>query len=114
MMVRDILESVGVRAAIADSATAALNAIETESPDLLVADLGMPHMDGFELIGRIRASKKLAVRTVPAIALTAYARSEDRARALRAGFQLHVPKPIDPALLLRSVADVARAGIPRR
>jgi CheY-like chemotaxis protein len=65
-------------------------------------------MDGFELIGQIRASSNPVVRCVPAAALTAYARSEDRQKALRAGFQLHMSKPIDPAELVTAVSALAR------
>jgi CheY-like chemotaxis protein len=79
---------------------------------VLVADLGMPQMDGFELIARIRRSADAAVRDVPAAALTAYARSEDRAKALRSGFQLHLSKPIDPAELMTAIAALARRAVP--
>ena len=65
-------------------------------PDVVVADLGMPHVDGFQFIDRVRRHHNARVRDVPAAALTAYARSEDRMKALRAGFQIHLAKPIDP------------------
>jgi CheY-like chemotaxis protein len=71
-------------------------------------DLGMPEMDGFELIGRIRRSTDPAIRSVPAAALTAFARSEDRTKALRSGFEMHLAKPVDPGELVASVATLGR------
>ncbi len=66
------------------------------TPDVLLADLGMPQMSGFDLIDRVRRSERPGVREIPAAALTAYARSEDRTKALRRGFQIHLAKPVDP------------------
>ena len=77
-------------------------------PDVLIADLGMPVMNGFDLIRRVRESTDPVVRRIPAAALTAYARSEDRAKVLRSGFEMHLSKPIDPAELLAAVAALAR------
>jgi len=65
-------------------------------------------MDGFEVISRIRASEDPAVRDVPAAALTAFARSEDRTKALRSGFEMHLAKPVDPGELVASVARLAK------
>jgi PAS domain S-box-containing protein len=107
VMVRDILESAGARVSIANSAVDALTALGDDRPDVLVADLGLPRMDGFELIAEVRRHADEAVRTVPAAALTAYARSEDRSRALRSGFHLHLAKPIDPTELIAAVASLA-------
>jgi CheY-like chemotaxis protein len=78
------------------------------TPDMLVADLAMPQMNGFELIDRLRQSEHREIREMPAAALTAYARSEDRARALRSGFQIHLTKPIDPGELMAAVATLAK------
>jgi CheY-like chemotaxis protein len=75
---------------------------------VIVVDLGMPELDGFGLIARIRASPHLHVRDVPAAALTAFARSEDRTKALRSGFEMHLAKPIDPGELVASVATLVR------
>ena len=77
-------------------------------PHVLVLDSGMPEMDGFELIARIRASTNPAIREVPAAALTAFARSEDCTKALRSGFEMHLAKPVDPGELVASVATLAR------
>jgi PAS domain S-box-containing protein len=108
LLLRTVLEIVGGRVTACSSARAALEKIDSVRPDVLVADVGMPDMDGFELIGQIRASSNPVVRGVPAAALTAYARSEDRQKALRAGFQLHMSKPIDPAELVTAVSALAR------
>jgi PAS domain S-box-containing protein len=107
-LVREIVEATGASVLTADSAEQALATLEANSVDVLVADLGMPHVDGFELIARIRRSSKESVRRIPATALTAYARSEDRSRALRSGFQMHLAKPIDPGELMASVASLAK------
>jgi PAS domain S-box-containing protein len=106
-LIAEILEGGGAQVSVAQSAAEALGAIHIQRPDVVVADLGMPRIDGFELIARIRQSLDERVREIPAAALTAYARSEDRARALRSGFQLHLAKPIDPAALIAAIARLA-------
>ena len=106
-LVREILESAGARVRTAASAIDALESIAAELPDVLVSDLGMPTIDGFELIRRIRQMGG-AARDLPAAALTAYARSEDRAKTLRSGFEMHLAKPIDPSELIAAVASLAR------
>ena len=68
----------------------------------------MPEMDGFELIKRIRALPNSATKNVPAAALTAFARSEDRTKALQSGFEMHLAKPVDPGELVASVATLVR------
>jgi PAS domain S-box-containing protein len=107
-LVCEILESTGARVSTATTALDAIAAIETRRPDVMVADLGLPQVDGFELIARVRRSADEAVRRMPAAALTAYARSEDRAKALRCGFQMHLSKPIDPAELMAAVAALMK------
>lgn len=107
-LVREILEAAGARVITAGSGEAALDSLERMRPDALIADLGMPGIDGFELIARIRRSANARVRSVPAIAVTAYARSEDRTRALRQGFQMHLAKPIDPAELVAAITSLKR------
>ena len=71
-------------------------------PDVVVSDIGMPGSDGYELIRRVRALS-LTARQLPAIAVTAYADAEDRLEALRAGYQLHLAKPVDPALVAEAI-----------
>jgi signal transduction histidine kinase/DNA-binding response OmpR family regulator len=107
-LVCEVLEAVGARLTTAHSAEEALDKVAAEVPDVVVADLGMPRMDGFAFIDRLRHHPNPRVREVPAAALTAYARSEDRVKALRAGFQIHLAKPIDPAELITTIAALAK------
>jgi PAS domain S-box-containing protein len=106
-LVREILETAGAQVFTAASAPAALAVLEEQWPDVLISDLGMPGMDGFELIQRVRTLTN-EKKHIPAAALTAYARSEDRARALRTGFEMHLAKPIDPSELIAAVVSLAR------
>jgi CheY-like chemotaxis protein len=87
------------------SAREALAALAAEPPDVFLSDIGMPGMDGYQLIRSVRASDS-SYRTVPAIALTAFARSEDRKKALLAGYQSHLAKPFDVAELVIMVAGL--------
>jgi CheY-like chemotaxis protein len=109
-MVRDILESAGASVTTSQSAAQALLSLEDTCPDVLVADLGMPSMDGFELIATVRRASTPQLRNLPAAALTAYARSEDRLRALRSGFNMHLSKPIDPVALMAAVVSLSGKG----
>lgn len=108
-MVREILEAAGAEVSTAASAEQSLETLATCRAEILVADLGMPRVDGFDLIARIRQHPDPDVRAVRAVALTAYVRSEDRVKALRSGYQTHLSKPIDPAELIATVAALARA-----
>lgn len=107
-LLRDILEAAGARVITVNSAEAALAKLESERPQVLVADLGMPHMDGFELIKQVRRLPDKRLSEIPAAALTAYARSGDRAKSLRSGFEMHLAKPIDPAELIAAIGALAR------
>jgi CheY-like chemotaxis protein/nitrogen-specific signal transduction histidine kinase len=103
---RESLESAGAAVRAVTSAADALRANTDRPADLLVADLALPTMDGFELLRAIRATNPC----IPAVAVTAYARLDDRARSLAAGFQAHVSKPIDPAAFVRTlIAAVSNA-----
>ena len=106
-LIRRVLEGCGAAVITAGSAAQALQMVEADAPDVLVTDIGMPDADGFELLKRVRALGPERGGTVPAVALTAFARSEDRTRALRAGFLVHVSKPVDPSELVATVASVA-------
>ncbi len=107
-LLRLVLETAGAEVTTLSSPIRALETIAAVRPHVMVIDLGMPEMDGFELIARIRASSNAAVREVPAAALTAFARSEDRTKALRSGFEMHLAKPVDPGELVASVATLAK------
>jgi CheY-like chemotaxis protein len=92
----------------AGSAREALDLLRAERPDVLVSDIGMPDEDGYTLIQRVRALGPEEGGETPGIALTAYARAEDRMRAVMAGFQHHVVKPVEPAELITMVASLAK------
>jgi signal transduction histidine kinase/ActR/RegA family two-component response regulator len=110
-MIKRVLEDCDADVVTAGSAAEALRAVEEGRPDVLVSDIGMPDVDGYELLRRIRALGPPPGGHLPAIALTAFARSEDRTRALRAGFLAHLSKPVEPSELLATVASVVgRAG----
>lgn len=96
-----------------DSAAAAIRAFAVRRPDVLVADIGMPGTDGYELAAQIRRFEaERGVPWTPAVALTAYADVADVKRAGEAGYQRHVAKPFDPDRLVRAVADLAGRGPP--
>jgi PAS domain S-box-containing protein len=107
-LARDILEKTGAIVITADSGADALDQLHRGGANVLIADLGMPGMNGFDLIERIRGAEDLGIRDIPAAALTAFARSEDRARALRLGFEMHLSKPIEPGELMAAAAALAR------
>jgi PAS domain S-box-containing protein len=103
-LIKRILSDCNASVTTAPSARAALDAFRADPPDVLVSDLGMPGMDGFELLSHVRAFGREAGGDVPAVALTAFARSEDRLRALEAGFAAHISKPVEPSQLIATVA----------
>jgi len=109
-LLKEILEAAGAEVTTTSSGAAALEKIQAVKPHVLVADLGMPLMDGFELIRRVRSADDRGVRDTPAAALTAYARSEDRAKTLQSVFEMHLAKPIDPVELASAVKALARSA----
>jgi PAS domain S-box-containing protein len=108
LLVAELLDAAGARVTTAQSAEEALRHLDANPPHVLVADLGMPRVDGFQLIEQVRRHRNPVVRGVPAAALTAYARSDDRVKALRAGFQIHLAKPIDPAELVTTIGALVK------
>ena len=102
-----VLSRCGAEVTVSCSAHQAFEALEWE-PDILVSDIGMPGEDGYELISKVRRRGLERGRQIPAIALTAYARGEDRLHALSAGYQMHIPKPVEPDELIAAVASLAR------
>jgi signal transduction histidine kinase/ActR/RegA family two-component response regulator len=106
-LLRIVLESCEVEVHEAASVREALAQIERERVDLIVSDIGMPEEDGYSLIRSIRALPSKEKASIPAIALTAFARNEDRTRALLEGFNVHMAKPVEPAELLLALADLS-------
>jgi signal transduction histidine kinase/ActR/RegA family two-component response regulator len=107
-LLRVALNSYGAEVSTADSAAEALEAIRRAKPDVLISDIGMAEVDGYELLRSVRALSAEEGGEVLAVALTAYARDEDRARALGAGFQEHVTKPVEPSALAEVIARLLR------
>jgi PAS domain S-box-containing protein len=107
-LLKDVLEAAGAEVTTASSAHAALDAAAAAKPEVMIADIGMPEVDGYDLIRAIRSSPDPALRDLPAAALTAFARSEDRTKALQSGFEMHLAKPVDPGELVASVATLVR------
>ncbi len=103
-LITRVLSDCNADVTTAGSAADALAQLAARPPDLLISDIGMPEMDGFELLEKIRARAPAAGGDVPAIALTAFARKEDRVRALAAGFTDHIAKPVEPAELVAAAA----------
>jgi len=106
-LLRAILTQRGAKVKSCASAAEALNAIAEWKPAVMVADIGMPGEDGYELIRKLRLLDSERGGSVPAVALTAYARSEDRTRVLAAGFQMHVSKPVEALELIMVIASLA-------
>ena len=102
-----LLQRCGARVTSVASAPEAFAALQELRPDVLVSDIGMPDEDGYSLIKRVRALPREAGGATPAAALTAFARVEDRVKVLRAGFQIHLPKPVEPLELVTTVASLA-------
>ena len=102
-VVAAILRHYGASVIVATSVSTALVALRREQVDVLVADLGMPIEDGYDLIRHVRSSEVDKIARLPAAALTAYTTEEDRDRVLAAGFQFHLAKPVDPAVLVATV-----------
>jgi CheY-like chemotaxis protein len=109
-VVRTILERAGANVALAPSAMRGLELLRETRFDILVSDIGMPEMDGYGLIRRLRESENASNRHTPAIALTAFANKDDREEAIKAGYQMHLAKPVSPADLTRGVARVVNSS----
>ena len=101
-----LIQERGGRTVTAGSASEALAVLMADPVDIIVSDIGMPEVDGYAFIRRVRQLQHSSARTVMAIALTAYARAEDRQRALLAGYQMHLAKPVDPRELIAGIASL--------
>ena len=108
-LIKRILNDCNADVLTAATATEALTLLKHARPDLMVSDLGMPEVDGYGLLDRIRALGPAHGGNLPAIALTAFARSEDRVRALSSGFLAHISKPVEPSELISKVAAMGAA-----
>jgi PAS domain S-box-containing protein len=105
-LMRMILRSSGAEVTAAACAEEALEQLEQWHPDVLVSDIGLPGDDGYVLIQKLRSWEAERGQSIPALAVTAYARAEDRSRALSAGFQMHVVKPLEPADLVAAIYNL--------
>ncbi len=110
-LIKALLEGHGAKVVTAGSAEEGLEHLAVERFDLILSDVGMPHEDGYQFMRKVRELPQEKNKLTPAIALTAYARSEDRVLALRAGFQMHVPKPVEPSELIAVIGSVRGGGI---
>ena len=106
-LLKFILDQRQAEVTTATSAAEALRVLEDTPADVLISDLAMPDQDGYDLIRRVRSLAPERGGNVPAVALSAYTRAEDRMRSLAAGFSLHLPKPVDPAELVAALARLA-------
>lgn len=107
-LVGDVLTNCGATVRLSASVEQALAEVDAFMPSVIVSDIGMPGEDGYSFIAKLRARPREQGGAIPVAALTAYARAEDRRRALHAGFQMHVVKPVEPSELLAVVATLAR------
>ena len=101
-----LLEECGAHVLLAVDADQAMDLLRTEPVDILISDIGMAGADGYQLIGQVRALKDERLATIPAVAVTAYARADDRRRLLLAGFQMHMSKPVEPHELVAGISSL--------
>jgi PAS domain S-box-containing protein len=106
-LVKRVLVGCGAVVEVAGSAQEALTHLSKQRPDVIVSDIGMPETDGYQFMRELRQRPSAAGGRTPAVALTAFARSEDRTRAMMAGYQVHIAKPIEPRELVATVASLA-------
>jgi len=107
-VVSTILGQAGAEVATASSAPQAIDLVDRWGPNVLISDIGMPGEDGYQLIRKVRARFPDKPSQIPAIALTAFARSQDRLKALSEGYQMHVAKPIEPIELVTVIASLTQ------
>jgi CheY-like chemotaxis protein len=106
-LVRAVLVDAGATVATADSALAAIEELKLAKPDVIVSDIGMPERDGYQFMRDVRAMSAADGGRTPAMALTAFARSQDRTRAMLAGYQVHASKPVEPQELVATIRSLA-------
>lgn len=105
-LVRVILEQQGAQVTVATTAAEALMIFDRQPPDILISDIGMPDLDGYMLMQQVRQRSPQAGKLIRAIALTAYAGEYDQRQALQAGFQKHIPKPVEPEVLVNAISEL--------
>jgi CheY-like chemotaxis protein len=103
LLVKTILEEEGADVRVACSSAEGIEVLSVFAPDVIVSDIGMPLSDGYEFLERVRSGSSVHGTRAPAIALTAFARNMERERSLRAGFQVHMSKPLDAQRLIQTV-----------
>lgn len=108
LLMTRIIEGQGARVTSVMGGARALELMDREHFDILVSDIGMPDLDGYELMRRVRALAPKNGAPIPAIAVTAYARAEDRQRSLLAGYQMHLAKPVEARELIAGIASLLR------
>jgi len=108
LLVKRLLEDRQATVLTAATPGEAIDVLQAENPDVLISDIGMPGEDGYSFIRKVRMLPRASGGDTPAVALTAYARTEDRINATRAGFQQHIAKPVEPVELITVVATLAR------
>jgi CheY-like chemotaxis protein len=110
-LVMSVLVDAGAEVITASSAVAGLALVRSEHPDVIVSDIGMPDRDGYDFIRDVRGLSPSEGGRTPSVALTAFARSEDRTRAMLAGYHVHVSKPIEPQELVATVRSLTRNSV---
>jgi CheY-like chemotaxis protein len=110
VLIQRILARSNATVTTASSAAEAIEMVRLHHPDMVLSDIGMPVIDGYEFLANLRQLPDADGGDIPAVALTAFARAEDRRRALMAGFQMHLPKPVEPAELLAVVSNIRAAN----
>ncbi len=109
VMLRTVLDAYGAHVTVAASVSEALAALDIERPHVLISDIGMPGEDGYSLMQRLRTiESENGMAKLPAVAVTAFARDSDKAKAIDSGYQHHVPKPVEPTKLVAIVSELAR------
>ena len=108
MLLEALFKQCGAEIRTCSSVAETLEALEEYDPDVLVSDIGLPGEDGYSLIRKVRELEKETGQRLPAVALTAFARTEDRVQALTAGYNMHVPKPVEPAELALVIASLVK------
>jgi CheY-like chemotaxis protein len=111
-IIATILERGGFSYRVATRASEALSVLDDWQPDVIVSDIGMPDVDGYEFARQLRARPADQGGLIPALALSAFARGQDRDLALRSGYQAHIAKPVDPADLVRAITDLTASSNP--